>query len=104
MTESHAAEDAADSAGRRSCPPWCNSRHGVSEGEEDWVHVSEPLVVADEVAARLCMSVDPDTEAQDGPYVVVGSREYSLTEAERLGASLIELASLGEGSTPPGAE
>ncbi|HYI32662.1 MAG TPA: hypothetical protein VEX88_04285 [Glaciibacter sp.] len=103
MTESHAIEDAASSPGRRTCPPWCNVRHGISDGEEDWVHVSEPLVVADEVDARLCMSVDPETEAKDGPYVVVGSREYSLTDAERLGASLIELASRGASPTPPGA-
>jgi len=101
MTESQPAEDAATRPGRATCPPWCNVRHGVSEGEEDWVHISEPLVVADEVAARLCMSVDPDTEAEDGPYVVVGSREYSLPEAERLGASIIELASLGGSPTPP---
>jgi hypothetical protein len=101
MTEPHSTQDAASRPRHRTCPPWCNVRHGVSEGEEDWVHISEPLVVADEVAARLCMSVDPDTEAEDGPYVVVGSREYSLTEAERLGASLIELASLGGSTTPP---
>ena len=75
--------------------------HGISEGEEDWVHVSEPLVVADEVAARLCMSVDPETDTEDGPYVVVGSREYSLAEAQRLGESLIRLASLGASATPP---
>ncbi len=95
MAASHAVEKAAGSPGRGTCPPWCNVRHGLSDGEEDWVHVSEPLVVADDVAARLCMSVDPETEATDGPYVVVGSREYSLTEAERLGASLMELASRG---------
>jgi hypothetical protein len=101
MHESTPAEDVIASSGRRICPPWCNVRHGITEGEEDWVHVSEPLDVADEVAARLCMSVDPETATEDGPYVVVGSREYSLTEAERLGASLIRLASLGAGLTPP---
>lgn len=101
MPESQPAEDVGMSLGRRTCPPWCNVRHGVTEGEDDWVHVSEPLVVADEVAARLCMSVDPETDTADGPYVVVGSREYSLTEAERLGVSLIRLAGLGVSPTPP---
>lgn len=84
---------------RRTCPSWCNVRHGVSEGEEDWLHISEPIVVADEVEARLCMSTDPETDAEDGPYVIVGSREYSLNDAERLGASLIELAGLGASPT-----
>jgi hypothetical protein len=77
------------------CPPWCTTPHGATAGEEDWLHVSEPVVLADEVLARLCMTVDPETNAEDGPYVVVGSREYSLPEAEALGASLIRLASLG---------
>lgn len=101
MAESQPAADVITPPGSRTCPPWCNVRHGVTEGEEDWVHVSEPLLVADEVAARLCMSMDPDSEIEDGPYVVVGSREYSLTEAERLGESLIRLANLGARPTPP---
>ncbi|MET0887193.1 MAG: hypothetical protein ABWX92_12150 [Mycetocola sp.] len=101
MTDWQRADEST--ALRRPCPAWCNVRHGASEGEEDWVHISEPLVVADEVAARLCMSVDPYTDVEDGPYVIVGSREYSLNEAERLGVSLIELASLGATPTRPGA-
>jgi hypothetical protein len=103
MTNLQQVDEAALTTVRRACPDWCNVRHGISEGEEDWVHVSEPLAVADDVEARLCMSVDPNTEAEDGPYVVVGSREYSLTEAEHLGASLMELAGRGAGSIHRGA-
>jgi hypothetical protein len=88
---------------RQSCPAWCTTRHGVARGEDDWLHVSEPLLVADDVFARLCMSVNPETDAEDGPYVVVGSREYSLTEATELGGSLMRLAAVGTASTRPGA-
>lgn len=85
-----------------ACPHWCVAEHGVIAGEEDWVHVSKLVVVADEVMAVLCMSVNPSTGEEDGPYVIVGSREYSLAEAAQLGGSLIELAELGA-ATPPGA-
>lgn len=82
-------------AGQRTCPTWCRTRHGAAAGEDDWLHVSEPLVLADDVIARLCMSVDPRTDEADGPYVIVGTREYSLAEAAELGASLIQLAEVG---------
>ena len=86
-----------------TCPAWCTTQHGVARGEDDWLHVSEALLVADDVFARLCMSVNPETDAEDGPYVVVGSREYSLTEASRLGGALMRLAAVGAASTRPGA-
>ncbi len=73
----------------------------VHLGEEDWVHTGEPLPIADGVLARTCMSVDPDTGTMDGPYVIVGWRQYSLDEAEALGASLIALARSGRAVTPP---
>ncbi|WP_426324917.1 DUF6907 domain-containing protein [Microbacterium sp. E-13] len=90
----------ADSVGERTCPAWCRTLHGVSEGEDDWLHVSEPLVVSDDVTARLCMSVDPRTHEADGPYVLVGSREYSLADAEQLGERLIELTATAASVTP----
>jgi hypothetical protein len=86
---------------RVMCPPWCATRHGVSLGEEDWVHVSEPLAVADDTLARLCMSIDPETGAVDGPYLIIGTREYTLPEAEALAGSLMDMVSLGAGVTPP---
>lgn len=80
-------------AARAACPPWCATGHGVNLDEEDWVHVSEPLPVTEGVSAQLCMSIDPVTSAQDGPYVVIGSSEYTLAEAQALAASLMTMAS-----------
>ena len=74
------------------CPPWCVTEHGVHGGEEDWVHTSDPLSVADGVVARLCLSVDPATADQDGPYVLIGTTEYTVSEARSLGEALIALA------------
>jgi len=85
-------------AGRRrpSCPAWCVTGHHLHAGEEDWVHTSEPLPVDRGVAARLCMSIDPDTGAIDGPHLLIGSTEYSLPAATTLGAALLELAATGQ--------
>lgn len=95
MTPDEMDVDRAASVGERTCPAWCRTRHAAAAGEDDWLHVSEPLVLADDVIARLCMSVDPRTDEADGPYVIVGTREYSLAEAAELGASLIQLAEVG---------
>ena len=95
MTPDEMDVDRAASVGERTCPAWCRTRHGASDGEEDWLHVSEPLIMADGIVACLCMSVGPQTDEADGPYVIVGSREYSLAEAAELGASLIQLAAVG---------
>ena len=70
-------------------------------GEEDWLHTSEPLLLSDGALARLCMSIDPTTGTQDGPFVLIGSTEYSLEQAEQIGAALMAMADLG--STPIGA-
>lgn len=78
---------------RTHCPCWCVAEHGINVGEEDWLHEGEPLTVRTGVLARLCMSVDPRTGAVDGPYVLVGSIEYTLPEAATLGGSLIGMAS-----------
>jgi hypothetical protein len=80
------------SAGQRSgCPDWCVARHGVQQGEEDWVHVGAPLALADDVVAHACMSLEPGTGKVDGPYVIIGGRQYSPAEAEELAAMLIAL-------------
>ena len=75
-----------------ACPRWCASQHGVHEGEEDWVHIGAPLVFAEGVSARLCMTFDPHTGCQDGPVVLIGEHEYTPAEAAALGVSLTELA------------
>ncbi len=75
-----------------ACPPWCVSTHGDHQGEEDWVHVSDSLSLADDVDAHACMSVDPVTGAVDGPHVNIGWRQYTPGEAEALARSLLDLA------------
>ena len=80
------------------CPPWCVTGHGVHLGEEDWLHCSEPVPLADGVSAQLCLSIDPSTRVQDGPYVVVGGTEYSLADAEALALRLLTLTSTGSSS------
>ena len=87
---------------KRACPPWCVSPHGLHEGEDDWLHQSEPRLLDDRLAARLCMSVDPHSGLQDGPYVVIGSREYTAGEVRKLGLGLVALADDAEAPTRPG--
>jgi hypothetical protein len=75
--------------------------HGRHPGEDDWVHTGEPLELADGILARLCLSVDPRTRVEDGPYVLVGWTEYTLDEAAGLGAALIAMAGAGRDATRP---
>ena len=86
--------------GRPTCPPWCVTRHGVHTGEEDWVHHGEPVPLDDTTSAQLCMSIDPRTGAEDGPYVLIGGREYALPEVRRLSARLAALAGDAGDSSP----
>lgn len=76
----------------QGCPPWCVTAHDPARGEDDWVHLGEPLMVTDGVTAVLCMSVDPATGTQDGPWVLIGDRQYTPAEAEQLGLVLSALA------------
>jgi len=73
-----------------TCPDWCARVHGEYPGEDDSLHVSGHLMVR-RTLLRLCMTVDPGTGAQDGPYVLVGSEEYTLHEADVLIAALTQL-------------
>ena len=83
------------------CPTWCVTSHGVHGGEEDWVHAGEPLVLAPDVQAQVCLSVDPGTGRVDGPHVVIGWAQYTPAEVEALGASLIGLAAAVRRPTRP---
>lgn len=103
MTDTERARDRPAGDAWRLCPHWCVSGHGVQHGEEDWLHLGEPLTVVRGIRARLCMSVDPRTGAVDGPYVLVGATEYTLVEAEALGAALVELAGAGRSAAHPAA-
>ncbi|GAA1429233.1 hypothetical protein GCM10009616_10850 [Microlunatus lacustris] len=89
------SRDILPRAAALGCPPWCVTGHGVHLGEEDWLHCSEPLPLTDGVAAQLCLSIDPTTRTEDGPYLVVGSTEYSLEDAQALALRLLTLASTG---------
>lgn len=88
MTAQYISPDAG------SCPSWCVTAHDPARGEDDWLHLSEPLVLTDGVLARLYMSIDPGTGEQDGPYVLVGDDELTPAEAEQLGIELSALAAL----------
>ena len=79
-----------------ACPEWCASKHGQHGGEDDHVHVSGARVVRRTVL-RLCESVDPDTGARDGPYVLLGSDEFTLAEAHALVDALTRLIDDGMG-------
>ncbi|MFC0678393.1 DUF6907 domain-containing protein [Lysobacter korlensis] len=78
-----------------ACPRWCAAPHGAFAGEEDWIHESEPLVLTEGVSARLRMSVDPASRVEDGPYLFIGSSEYTLHAAGALATSLAALAAEG---------
>ena len=84
-----------------TCPDWCARRHGERLGEDDQVHASGQLMVR-RTLLRLCTTIDPETGAQDGPYVLVGSDEYTLHEADVLIAALTQLVDAGRDEvTPP---
>jgi hypothetical protein len=75
-------------------------RHGVYAGEEDLVHVSGVLLVRRSVL-RLCTTTNPETGTQDGPFVLFGSAEFTLHEAEALIAALTQLVDQGRESLLP---
>jgi hypothetical protein len=52
--------------------------------------------VADGLRAQIVMSVDPGTGTADGPYILIGAKEYTLTEARMLGSAFIAAADAAE--------
>lgn len=79
-----------------TCPDWCVMRHSDPPGEDDLVHIGGSLLVRRTVL-RLCAFVDPLTRAVDGPYVLMGSEEYTLHEGEALIDALTQLVDEGRG-------
>jgi hypothetical protein len=73
-----------------ACPPWCTARHGSQSGEEDRLHVS-PVLLVRGMPVRLCTTIDPESARNDGPYVLIGSDEYTLYEADALIDALTQL-------------
>ena len=85
----------------RHCPEWCLLSHSKYRGEENLVHVGEPVALSGAILARLCMSMTPDGEVDDEPYVLVGTDELTLEEVRALGERLIEMAAQGAEISPP---
>jgi hypothetical protein len=48
---------------------------------------------------RLCTTIAPSTGQADGPYVLVGTEEYTLHEADALIDALTQLVDEGMGVT-----
>jgi hypothetical protein len=80
------------------CPAWCTIRHGDQRGEEDLVHLSEQVFVRNTLV-RMCTTIDPDTKLQDGPYILVGSDEFTLGETMDLVDVLQRLVTQGRDVT-----
>ena len=85
------------------CPSWCVSAHGSQYGEEDWVHTSEPMTLTDRLLVRVCMTVDPSGTTRDGPYVLIGSAEFTPDEANDVGLAIQALATVARATNRPGA-
>ena len=83
-------------AASHECPTWCVLRHGVLPGEDDLVHVSGALLVRSTVL-RLCTTLEADG-SEDGPYVLLGSVELTLHEADAMIAALTQLVDRGRES------
>lgn len=80
------------------CPTWCVQEHGIRQGEDDAIHVSVELLVRG-TSLRLCTTIDPSTQAAEGPYVLIGGEEYTLHEADALIDALTQLVDEGLGLT-----
>jgi hypothetical protein len=83
-----------------TCPPWCELGHGTHLGEDDTVHIGGQLCVRNALL-RLCSTADPDTGEVDGPYVLMGSQEFTIDEVEELVWALTSLVSLARAPRIP---
>ena len=80
-----------------SCARWCINEHGFYAGEDDCLHARAKVVLADNITAQLCASIDPDTGETDGPYVLVDGYDYelSLDVTRTIGFAFLALAAEG---------
>jgi hypothetical protein len=78
---------------RLLCPSWCVTHHGVHPGEDDWVHVGEPLRLRSGTVAQVCTTIHPVTGAQDGPIVLIDGEEHTLEAAAARGVPISRLSS-----------
>jgi hypothetical protein len=77
------------------CPDWCSIGHPA--GREAEVHLGGALLVRRTVL-RLCTTIDTTAGTEDGPFVLLGSSEFTLHEAEALIAALTQLVDQGRRS------
>src|SRR3712207_6164871 len=82
------------SADRALCPSWCVAAHDRRLGEDDWLHTGEPVAFETGLSAELVVSIDPDTGAADGPFVVIGDTELTPAEASALATRLLALTAM----------
>lgn len=80
------------------CPPWCTVHHGARPGVDDGVHLSGALMVQ---RTLLRLASDTDPGRPQGPFVLVGTVQLTLHEAEALIASLTQLVDQARGSLLP---
>jgi hypothetical protein len=80
-----------------TCPGWCVLRHGTHTGEEEHLHVGGALLVRNDVL-RLVATIDPETGAKEGPFVLMGSQELTLFQADALIDALTQLVDEGRSS------
>jgi hypothetical protein len=70
-----------------------------TSAKNDHLHAGAPLYLTERVIARLCATVDPETGAVDGPYVVVDSDEWTLDHTRDVGRAVIALVESAESMT-----
>src|SRR3712207_4401503 len=93
MTSATTDSDAGPKATTRPvCPAWCVTRHNRLSGEDDWLHMGEPVELTARIIARVCMTVEPETGAVDGPYVLIGHAEFTLDQAAALAGTVLDMA------------
>ena len=80
------------------CPAWCVVRHDRSGlDDQGHLHIGGALLVR-RTELRLCATIDPLAGTAEGPYVLVGSEEFTLHEAEVLLSALTQLVDQGHRS------
>ena len=84
-----------EARGPEPCPDWCSIGHRA--GRETEVHLGGALLVRRTVL-RLCTTIDTAAGTEDGPFVLLGSSEFTLHEAEALIAALTQLVDQGRRS------